>query len=85
MISWPDGLGVLGRGEHHEVVAADVPDEVPLAVVARGLDQDARQGLDGLVAARIAVVVVVGLEVVDVDLEQREGRAGAEAALGLLR
>ena len=61
------------RHDHHEVVAADVADEVVLA--AELLDraaQDVGQKADDLVALLVAVVVVEALEIVDVDVEKRE-------------
>ena len=80
-----DAFGVLRHAEDDEVVAADVADEgVVTAVLLRRGEEDARQRLDRLVAAGVAVVVVEGLEVIDVDLEHRERRAGAETALELL-
>src|SRR2546426_895267 len=38
----------------------------------RSFSDDVRHALDRLIAARVAVVIVERLEVVDVDLEQRE-------------
>ena len=78
-------LGLLGRGEHDEVVAADVADEVGRCRRARcdACTITLRQGLDRLVAAGVAVHVVERLEVIDVELEQRErrvaGRGGARS------
>src|SRR6185295_7120659 len=76
-------LGVLGLGEHHEVVTADVPDEAA-TVALRGLDHDLRERADRLVTPRVAIVVVEGLEEVDVELEHRERHAVTDAALELL-
>ena len=74
-------LGLLGARQHHEVVAADVAQEVlGPAVTLRGLRDDLGELLDRLVAARVAVVVVEGLEEVDVDLQQRERLAETQAA-----
>ena len=60
-------LGDVRVHDHHEVVASDVSDEAGRSDhLVDGLRDQAGQGLDGAVSAHEPVVVVVGLEVVEV-------------------
>ena len=66
-------LGRVGRADEHEVVAADVARELGLAGMAgQGLAYETGRGLDGLVTPEEAVLVVEGLEVVEVGVDDRE-------------
>ena len=73
-------LGEPGRGHHEEVVAADVPGEV-LRVGRRfeRIEDRVSRRTDRVIATSEAVVVVVGLEVIDVDVHARQPAAGSEA------
>ena len=68
-----DLFGLVHRGDDDEVVAAHVADEGRRARHLGGdLADQLGRGLEHLVAPREPVVVVVRLEVVQVDVEQRE-------------
>jgi hypothetical protein len=67
-----DRLGLAGREDHDEVVAADVADEGLGVAEVPDLPQQVGERPDGLVAAQEAVVVVERLELVEVDVQQRE-------------
>ena len=76
-------LRLIRVGKHHEVVAADVPDEPIRAAAPRDLSQHLGDTRDHPVAARETVVVVELLEVINVDVEQRERVAARKARLDL--
>jgi hypothetical protein len=73
---------VLRTQHHHEVVAADMADEVQLRVGRLG--QHAGGELDDVVADAVAVDVVEGLEVVDVPERGHEGAAGLDEAVEMV-
>ena len=75
----PGGIGV--DESHGELLAAETSGQIDLA--KRGLDH-LGDGLEGLVAGSVAVLVVEALEVVDVAEEQREGLLLLAGALDLL-
>ena len=81
-----DGLGRLGGDHHDEVVAADVADEAnpePSFSTTASWMMRARR-LDQPVAADEALLVVVGLEVVEVAVEDRERARFPDLSLDLL-
>ncbi len=70
---------VAALEQQHEVVPAHVPDEVPLRIAVR--HGQPRHEADHLVAAPVAVVVVEGLEVVQVGIAGHELRAAVDQPL----
>jgi hypothetical protein len=77
-------LGMLCRHDRDEVVAADVADEgVGLADGVDRLLEARRAELDDLIAAHEPVVVVEGLEVVEVAVDEGEGIARLDPMLDL--
>src|SRR6185503_20483825 len=73
-----------GLRDHDEVVPADVADEVAVAAVALiELVQQGRGEADHRVAARVAVVVVECLELVEVEMEERELLPGRDPSTQL--
>jgi len=77
-------LGVIGRTEHDEVVAADVAEERIVTGSRDGAEDRLGQLRDQGVAAGESVAVVEALEVVDVEVEARELLACAQARGDLL-
>src|SRR4029077_2519581 len=67
-------VDMLFRAERDEVHAADVADEALRSIeVAPGLHEAIRQRADDFIAAAVAVTVVVGAEMVDVNVQECEG------------
>ncbi len=68
--------------QHQEVVAADMAEEVAHRIA--GIGEDRGRALDHLVALPVAVLVVEGLEVVQVDITGAERRARIEQPVDML-
>src|SRR6266542_1212593 len=80
-----DVLGDVGRHDRYEVVSADVPDEpVGAGTPDHGVLQDPRRRLDQAVPLHETLLVVIGLEVVQVRVEDGERRLLADHPLDLL-
>src|SRR5918994_3693918 len=63
--------------DYHEVVAADMPQKRIIATVPRhGFRCTAGEQLDCFIASEEPIVIVEGLEVVQIDVHQRERSAG---------
>src|SRR5262249_18529949 len=81
----PQLFGMIGSGQDEEIVATDVAEEIAGAAVVGGrLDHDLGEARDRLIARGVAVVIVEGLEEIDVDLEHRERLIEREPAVDLL-
>ena len=80
-----DELGARRGRDDDEIVAADMADEIVRS--AERVDRfrhDVAQEEDRLVPLLVSVVVVVRLEIVDIEVEKREGLLALDAALELL-
>lgn len=80
-----DGMDAIRRGEHDEIFAADVPDEI--VRVSLGGDRildGPRQHANHLVPAPEAIAVVQRLEMIEIDIQKGPRRAGAHAQFQLL-
>ena len=66
-------FGILGCGHDHEVITADVPDEgIRITTRFAGGDQDLSGELDHRIAAHESVVIVEGLEIVEIGVDDGE-------------
>jgi hypothetical protein len=75
-------LPILALEQDHEIVAADVADEIAVAVAM--VAEDLAGQLDDVVAAPVAVDVVEWLEMIEIEIADPEARAGRQQAVDML-